>query len=1250
MKVGKLVIFEIGEGSFETGFPVKIRIGEQGKTHRLEISGRLPASPDLPSKYYEWQSIYHNLPANWLITIPKAQITNVSTIGSCQHAASRFLDSFNEWLNTASVRKLERQLLLNIQNWQQTRLILQTKNSLLLRFPWHLWEMFEGNNYQPEIVIASEYEPAATKLKSPVKILAVFGDSTGINVETDLQALEQKLPDANIYALKQPRRKELMDCLWNRDWDILFFAGHSSSQAEDSWGEIKLNSEENLLLVNFRYALQNAVKKGLKLAIFNSCDGLGLARNLADLRIPYTIVMREPVPDIVAQNFLEYFLTAFARGESLYASVKEARTRLFEELDGDYPCASWLPILFQNPAATVLKYPRSQNWSQIFVKANLLLLMLAMVSSLTWLIGREISFSNRFSAGDKILDNKIASPEKIAGINQLKSQNYELAIQNFEKALKNQPDDPETLIYLNNSQAENQGRNTSQAPVQIGLAVPIGSSINVAREIMRGVAQAQREINRQGGLNGRLLKVVIANDDNQAEIAEEIARRFVNRPDIQAVVGHNSSDASVPAGYIYQNQGLVMISPTSSSTQLTEIQRPRGDNYIYRTIVNHGAIINRLTDYLKYSGMERIGICRDTKAKEHSTLKSFEDSIRNRGLTKVDLKCDFGLDRFNPEDAIKDAESKQVDAIYLDPQIDRLYRAFKLAEVNQGKFLLLGNSSFQTVSTLNHGRFTKGMVLAVTWEQRDLQTTDFVKDAEQLWHNKNGITWRTANAFDATKVIAIAMSKTANINRQNIQTILANGFVWEDGVTGKIEFTSQGDRISNHPGTLLQVRPDPKYPDKYDFGLHSAVQSRLSQGEQILMKSPGEKPNSAKQAGVNAYAAGNYSQAIAYFQKALHMDSQDPETWIYLQNSRAAALNDTLKIAVVVPIGSNLSVSRQILQGIAQAQLEINTQGGIKGKLLQIVIANDDNQAEIAQQIAYHFREKKQEILAVIGSNASNASVAACGIYQQSQIVNISPTSFSLELSGCGNYIFRTSPNVRFIADVLSKYAVQTAKTQKLAICVDEQAKDNQSFRDEFTFKVQEYGGQIVKIFCDFSYDQFQPDKIIQDAKNQGAQGILLAPHIDRIEQALKLAASNQGQLKLYGSTSLFTPQTIQQGKANINGLIVPATWHLQAQLNPEFNQKAQTMWGENNITWRTATSYDAAMTIIRGLQRSNTPQDLQKTLSDRNFSTPGATGTIQFFQSGDRDNKNNALLLQVQPSPTSADGYDFILVSSKGF
>jgi branched-chain amino acid transport system substrate-binding protein len=151
-----------------------------------------------------------------------------------------------------------------------------------------------------------------------------------------------------------------------------------------------------------------------------------------------------------------------------------------------------------------------------------------------------------------------------------------------------------------------------------------------------------------------------------------------------------------------------------------------------------------------------------------------------------------------------------------------------------------------------------------------------------------------------------------------------------------------------------------------------AIDSHLSLGNQILVTS---ETTAKKQAGVAAFAKGDYKGAIEHFQASLQQKRNDPETAIYLNNAK---VNDTnpVKIAVSVPIGSNPNVAQEILRGVAQAQDEINANGGIRGQGLQVAIANDENSSDLAKQVAEALANDPQ-ILAVIGHNASNANAVA---------------------------------------------------------------------------------------------------------------------------------------------------------------------------------------------------------------------------------------------------------------------------------
>ncbi|MBE9045848.1 CHASE2 domain-containing protein [Pleurocapsales cyanobacterium LEGE 10410] len=354
--MGKLVVLKLGEGDLARGFPVTLQIGDEHTRPSVEIAGKLPPNLEIIRHYHRWQSIYRNLKlASRPIGLPKSTIA-ANTLEECQQASDNFQMHFNNWLSADSFRPIREKFLEKLSLEDKIRILLQTNDFPLQQLPWHLWDLLERYP-RAEIALSSPvYEQAneIAQIAEKVKILAILGNSQGIDTKTD-RAILESLPNADITFLVEPERGEINDRLWEQHWQILFFAGHSSTQELQDTGKIYLNQTDSLTITQLKYALKKAVARGLQLAIFNSCDGLGLARELAPLQIPQIIVMREPVPDRVAHQFLKYFLSAFSEGHSSYLAVREARERL-QGLEDRYPCASWLPVLSQNPAEVPLTW------------------------------------------------------------------------------------------------------------------------------------------------------------------------------------------------------------------------------------------------------------------------------------------------------------------------------------------------------------------------------------------------------------------------------------------------------------------------------------------------------------------------------------------------------------------------------------------------------------------------------------------------------------------------------------------------------------------------------------------------------------------------------------------------------------------------------------------------------------------------------------------------------------------------------
>lgn len=361
-----LVILNLGKGDCSTGFAsVTAQLWHSHEAAPIQSIAALPPAPALEAAYQRWQRFYLTLYSGmgWRrarttadFEIDEDDIT-VVTRSEFADLCQTLQKAVNQWLHCESFRKIDQTLRTQLNPNDDIRLIITADDDAVLQLPWHLWQFLDDYPRSELALSPADYARSLHMPTSPqrqVRILAILGNSHGIDIAADRRFLE-RLPQSDITFLTEPDRAALSEQLWQGRWDVLFFAGHSSSQGR---GQIQINATDELTIDQLRYGLRTAITNGLKLAIFNSCDGLGLARDLADLNLPQMIVMREPVPDRVAQEFLKSFLAAFSAGRSLYTSVRQAREQL-QVWEDSFPCATWLPVICQNPAE---EPPLWQDW------------------------------------------------------------------------------------------------------------------------------------------------------------------------------------------------------------------------------------------------------------------------------------------------------------------------------------------------------------------------------------------------------------------------------------------------------------------------------------------------------------------------------------------------------------------------------------------------------------------------------------------------------------------------------------------------------------------------------------------------------------------------------------------------------------------------------------------------------------------------------------------------------------------------
>lgn len=867
------VVLEIISGSFADGFSVKLQILEDGLTIQEEDDfPHIPAAPEMPQLYQQWQNV--SLENSRKLQAVPAQITNVANLENWKQRSQELENYCRKWFKDNAFNNLRDRIRANTKviSDQSVPIIIRcpiqndNQNEILRRLPWHIWDLFTKLP-NAEFAIFTGFRRQVATLNAPVRVLAIFGSSQGgLQLEEDkkaLKLLEQR--GAEITWISEPSEENLSHLLFDKTWDILFFAGHSSSQGKTR--QIQINNGKVLPLDALRQSLTSAVKNGLKLAIFNSCDGLGIADFLAELKIPSVIVMREPVPDEIARQFLLYFLKDFSQGTPLYLAVRKARDRL-EALQGTFPAASWLPVACLNPNQPEFIWPDNtpplppneprERLRAFLLRPQIILGLSALAGIITLgtihrcqlfsstcpIIPPPIEPISKFiSSGEKQIANskvQLSAPYSLLkqqGIQAFSQGKYADAVKIFDdirnqaKLNKSAPgfsetakaalQDPEILIYRNNAVVNlKHTQNPNLTIYTIAIAAPL--NFNAGLDILFGVAQAQDVAVKQN-IN---LQVVIANDNNQPEQSQQVAQKLSDNQEILAVVGHYTSPNTCEALKVYSPQELVVISPTSSVVNLQSIPGCSDPNKVfYRTVsssrVEAHSLVQYLVDDLKkpqpkvvvfYNSKE--GFSKDLLDQFIQVLTAFNGRI----IATFDLSdVNFDANKLPPE--VKNADAL---AVLPDGGTNNeiaFQKTIDIIKSNKGEKPILGANTLYLQKVIDQaGKTTVNrLFLAVDWHPKQCGAGIFAKQINDYWGGD--LNRRTTLSYEAVQAVlqAIKLSGTS-VTRQDIRQKLSETGI-KPGVAADsaiikglpISFDERGDRKEITTRAIVSVNDQLKF-------------------------------------------------------------------------------------------------------------------------------------------------------------------------------------------------------------------------------------------------------------------------------------------------------------------------------------------------------------------------------------------------------------------------------------------------------
>jgi branched-chain amino acid transport system substrate-binding protein len=173
---------------------------------------------------------------------------------------------------------------------------------------------------------------------------------------------------------------------------------------------------------------------------------------------------------------------------------------------------------------------------------------------------------------------------------------------------------------------------TAHAEITIAVAGPMtGQYASFGEQMQRGAEMAVADINAAGGVLGQQLKLNIGDDACDPKQAVAVANKFAS-DGVTFVAGHFCSGSSIPASAVYEEEGIVQISPASTNPKLTE---EGGDN-VFRTCGRddqQGLVAgNFLADNY---GSKKIAVLHDKTAYGKGLADETKAQLNKRGVKEV---------------------------------------------------------------------------------------------------------------------------------------------------------------------------------------------------------------------------------------------------------------------------------------------------------------------------------------------------------------------------------------------------------------------------------------------------------------------------------------------------------------------------------------------------------------------------------------------------------------------------------------
>lgn len=337
-------------------------------------------------------------------------------------------------------------------------------------------------------------------------------------------------------------------------------------------------------------------------------------------------------------------------------------------------------------------------------------------------------------------------------------------------------------------------------PIKIGhYASLTGSEATFGVSTDHGVILAMEERNAAGGVKGRKIELKTLDDASKSSEAGNVVQRLISEDKVVALIGEVASGSSLAGGKVAQQQGVPMISPSSTNKKVTE----------GRDMVSRVCFLDEFQGYVVAK------FAKDQKFDKVAVL--FDQAAPySKGLAET-FKTEF--------EALKGTITTSQAYTAGDPDVSAQLQSIKTSGaqavflpgyytdvgniVNQARKLgitapFLGGDGWDSSKLAEiGGAAIEGSYYSnhYSFDEARPEVKDFVSKFEKRWkETPDGL---AALGYDAARVLFDAMDKAPSLGGKDLATTIAATKDFP-GVTGKI--TLDANRDAQKQAVVVQMK------------------------------------------------------------------------------------------------------------------------------------------------------------------------------------------------------------------------------------------------------------------------------------------------------------------------------------------------------------------------------------------------------------------------------------------------------------